>query len=83
MAREDRRSAYGTPGGPAGIIAGIDTRSLARGRQRSGYGFMVFAPLTPRCRGIETPLMNNQVVTSRKVSGIFFLGRLSAGGGLA
>ena len=47
-AREDRRAAHGTPGTPAGI-AGIDTRILARGQQRSGYGFMVFAALTFRC----------------------------------
>ena len=37
---------------------------------------MVFAPLTPGCRGIETPLLEHQVVTSRKVSGTFFHGTL-------
>ena len=77
-AREECRAAHGTPGGPAGI-AGIDTGILARGQQRSGYGFMVFVPLTFRCREIETPLMENQVVSSLKVSGTFFpRGALSA-----
>ena len=33
------------------------------------YGFMLFVPRTPRGRGIETPLLVNQGVTSLKVSG--------------
>ena len=70
-AREDRRAAHGTPGGPAGI-AGIDTRSLARGQQHSTYGFMVFVPLINRCRGIETPFLKNQGVAPLKVSGTYF-----------
>ena len=67
-AREDHRAAHGTLGGLAGI-ADIDPRSLARGQQRSGYGFRVFAPLTIRCRGTETPLMENQGVTCLRASG--------------
>ena len=58
------------------------TRRGARGRATRragsrksltrGYGFMLFVPRTLCGRGIETPLMENQGVTSLKVSGTFF-----------
>ena len=46
-----------------------------------GYGFMLVVPLTPCGQGIETPLMENQGVTSLKVSGtfLFFCPARSAG----
>ena len=41
-----------------------------------GYGYMVVVPRILWCRGIETPLMENQRVTSLKVSGTSLRSRL-------
>jgi hypothetical protein len=56
-----RRGARGRATRRAGLC-----ESLTR-----GYGFMVFVPLTPCGRGIETRLLEYQVVTALKVSGTF------------